>query len=390
VSSALILLGLLGLLVALVGVVKGGVRSVGLADRRSSQLAGLAAFAVVSTGTALAAPTGPAGTDGAEAGRAVPPVASAPAAGAVASGAAAPGAAAPSRAALPSPSAAPAAQSLTEAEPHTALALLGTLPVKGRAPRTGYDRELFGPAWADTDRNGCDTRNDVLQRDLTGETLREGTHGCVVVSGTLAEPYTGRTMAFRKSDAGAVHIDHVVALSDAWQTGAQAWSAGKRLAFANDPLNLLAVDGAANQAKSDSDAASWLPPNKAYRCPMVARQVAVKAKYGLWVKPAERDAIARVLDGCPGLAAPTGGTPTEAPVAPAPRRTAATQPAATQQPATAPPATAPPATATRGGTDPRFGTCKEAKRNGYGPYTRGEDPEYDWYRDGDGDGVVCE
>ena len=190
--------------------------------------------------------------------------------------------------------------SITGAESRTALATLSTLAVKGRAAKTGYHRDLFGPAWADTDRNGCDTRNDILARDLTGETFRAGTRNCVVLSGEFVEPYTGRTVSFSKADAGAVQIDHVVALSDAWQKGAQSWSASKRLAFANDPLELLAVDGPTNAAKSDGDAATWLPPNKAYRCAMVARQVAVKAKYGLWVTSAERDAVSRVLGSCAG------------------------------------------------------------------------------------------
>lgn len=204
---------------------------------------------------------------------------------------------------------------IAEAQPSTALALLATLAVKGRAPKTGYDRDLFGQTWADTDRNGCDTRNDILKRDLTGETFRSGTRDCVVITGQLADPYTGRTLSFTKADASAVQIDHVVALSDAWQKGAQQWDAGKRLGFANDPLNLLAVDGPTNASKSDGDAATWLPPNKAYRCAMVARQTAVKAKYGLWATAAERDAIARVLSSCPIERAPTGGSPTSAPIA---------------------------------------------------------------------------
>ncbi len=190
--------------------------------------------------------------------------------------------------------------------PGSARAMLAGLPTKGRAPKTGYDREKFGPAWADTDRNGCDTRNDVLARDLTGETFRSGTHDCVVLTGRLTDPYTGRSIAFRKAQASAIQIDHVVALSDAWQTGAGPWPEGRRQAFANDPLNLLAVDGPSNQAKGDGDAATWLPPAKGYRCRYVARQVAVKAKYRLWVTPAERDAIARVLAGCPREAAPRG------------------------------------------------------------------------------------
>jgi hypothetical protein len=223
----------------------------------------------------------------------------------------------------PSPTPAPAAPPTTDEliaqagqDDRKALALLGTLAVKGRAPKTGYDRDVFGAAWTDTDRNGCDTRNDMLARDLSGETFKAGTNNCVVISGTLADPYTGTTITFAKAAADAVHIDHVVALSDAWQKGAQQWEPGKRLAFANDPLSLLAVDGPANSSKSDSDAASWLPPNKAYRCAMVARQVAVKAKYGAWVTAAERDAIARVLSTCPNEPAPTGGNPTLAPVAP--------------------------------------------------------------------------
>ena len=201
------------------------------------------------------------------------------------------------------------------AAPRTALAVLGTLAVKGRAPMTGYSRAAFGQAWADTDRNGCDTRDDILRRDLTGKALKAGTYGCVVLSGTLADPYTATTIHFVRGGASEVDIDHVVALGNAWVTGAAGWSSNKRLALANDPLNLLAVDSGANRQKGDGDAATWLPPNKAYRCAYVARQVAVKAKYRLWVTAPERDAVARVLSRCPQQPAPTGGNPTVAPIA---------------------------------------------------------------------------
>ena len=197
---------------------------------------------------------------------------------------------------------------LTPAQARAALATLGGLPVKGRAPRTGYDRDAFGPAWSDDvdvslGRNGCDTRNDVLRRDLVAERLKAGTHGCVVVSGTLADPYTGRSITFVRGRATSskVQIDHVVALGDAWVTGAQQLTATERRTLANDPLNLLAVDGPTNSAKRDADAASWLPPNKAYRCTYVARQVAVKSRYRLWVTTAEKAQIARVLAGCGGV-----------------------------------------------------------------------------------------
>ncbi len=173
--------------------------------------------------------------------------------------------------------------------------------MRGRAPRTGYERDLFGEGWVDTDRNGCDTRNDILARDLTDVTYRPGTHDCVVLRGTLADPYSGRTIDFLRGNdtSDDVQIDHVVALADAWQTGAQGWSAATRVAFANDPLNLLAVSGPLNQQKGDGDAATWLPPNRAFRCSYIARQVAVKTAYGLWVKPPERDAMVRILSTCP-------------------------------------------------------------------------------------------
>ncbi len=183
-------------------------------------------------------------------------------------------------------------------------AVLATLVVKGRAPKTGYAREQFGPAWADVDRNGCDTRDDVLNRDLRDRQWRPGTHRCVVVAGRLTDPYTGQMLVFAKADAPAVQIDHVVSLSDAWQKGAASWDAARRLTFANDPLNLLAVDGPTNARKGDGDTATWLPPLKSYRCRYVARQVAVKAQWRLWVTRAEQDAMARVLARCPDQRVP--------------------------------------------------------------------------------------
>jgi Protein of unknown function (DUF1524) len=185
--------------------------------------------------------------------------------------------------------------------------VLATLPVKGRAPKTGYSREQFGPAWADVDRNGCDTRDDILNRDLVDKQWRPGTHGCVVVAGRLVDPYTGRALVFAKADAEAVQIDHVVSLSDAWQKGAAGWSLARRRAFANDRLDLLAVDGPINSQKGDGDTATWLPPRKSYRCRFVARQVAVKARWHLWVTQAEHDAMARVLSRCSDQSTPGSG-----------------------------------------------------------------------------------
>jgi Protein of unknown function (DUF1524) len=184
----------------------------------------------------------------------------------------------------------------------TAEQTLSKLAVKGRAPKTGYSREQFGQRWADVNRNGCDTRNDILQRDLTNIIFKPGTHNCVVLSGTLKDPYSGKIINFVRGNKTSleVQIDHVVALSDAWQKGAFKLDITKRTAFANDPLNLLAVDGPLNGQKSDSDAASWLPPLKSYRCKYVARQIAVKYKYSIWVTAAEKSAMQGILAKCPG------------------------------------------------------------------------------------------
>lgn len=187
------------------------------------------------------------------------------------------------------------------------LSVIEVQPTKGRAAKTGYTRAQFGQAWADVDRNGCDTRNDILKRDLTGEVFKEKTHDCVVLSGTLVDPYSGETINFVRGNVTSmeVQIDHVVALSNAWQTGAFKLTLEQRTAMANDPLNLLAVKGKLNSQKGDSDAATWLPPLKSYRCDYVSRQVAVKLKYKLWFTAPEKEAIVRILKSCPEKALPT-------------------------------------------------------------------------------------
>lgn len=178
--------------------------------------------------------------------------------------------------------------------------LLESLAVKGRAPKTGYTRAQFGQTWADVNRNGCDTRNDILQRDLTNLSFRAGTRDCVVESGKLIDPYSGITINFIKGVKSSmeVQIDHVVALSNAWQTGAFKLTIEKRTQFANDPDNLLAVQGRLNSQKGDGDAATWLPPLKSYRCTYVTKQIAVKAKYGLWVTAPEKAAMKSILAKC--------------------------------------------------------------------------------------------
>ena len=246
--------------------------------------------------------------------------------------------------------------------------VLASLPVKGRAPMTGYDRARFGQEWADADRNGCDTRNDILARDLTQVDLEPGTQDCVVRSGVLADPYTGRLVGYDHGDGTQVDIDHVVSLGNAWATGAFRWPIKKRAALANDPMNLLAVDASANRSKSDGDAATWLPPDKSYRCRLVARQIAVKAKFGLWVTPAEGDAMRRVLSSCLDQRVPRdSGAPVLVPLN----------------------IVDPWAEAGPGAAEGAFENCDAARAAGAAPVHRGE-PGYGAHLDGDGDGTACE
>ena len=210
---------------------------------------------------------------------------------------------------------------------------------------------------------------------------------CAVVAGTLHDPYTGTTERLSAGNMDTADIDHVVALGDSWQKGAQQWSRAERVRFANDPLNLLVTSESINAGKGDGDTATWLPPNKSFRCTYVARQVSVKTKYDLSVTRAEHEAMTRVLAGCPdqqlinaaeardqrdphATVARPKTTPASSPTTSAPKNSTEKKEAST--------------------TDPRFPTCAAANRAGFGPYQRGVDPEYDWYRDRDGDGLVCE
>ncbi len=189
-------------------------------------------------------------------------------------------------------------------EPNLAINVLAKLEVKGRAPKTGYTREKFYQGWPEI--NGCSLRQRILLREL-GDSAKVD-EKCAVTSGSFVEPYTGAQMSFstKTEISKALQIDHVVALSDAWQKGAQYKSAEIRYSIATDPLNLIAADGPANMQKGDGDAATWLPPNKSFRCQYVARQIAVKAKYQLWVTEAESTAMQHVLSKCPGQTLPDG------------------------------------------------------------------------------------
>lgn len=174
--------------------------------------------------------------------------------------------------------------------------VLESLAVKEKDNSTKYYRKLFYDEWSTTS-TGCNMREAILARDLEDVVLK----GCKVQSGVLQDPYTGTTINFQRGQetSAAVQIDHVVALSNAWATGAFDFDQATRYAISQDPLNLIAVDGPANQEKSDQDAGDWLPSNESFRCEYVARQISVKYKYKLWVTPKEKQAMARVLESCP-------------------------------------------------------------------------------------------
>ncbi len=260
---------------------------------------------------------------------------------------------------------------------------LATLRAAGRAPMTGYDRDRFGYAWLDADRNGCDTRNDILRRDLQSISLKANTSGCVVLSGILADPYTRMRVHFVRGDSYSVDIDHVVALGNAWASGAGRFDMRKRAALANDPMNLLAVDAGANRQKSASNAASWLPPNKAYRCAYVARQIAVKAKYGLAVTPSEKAQMTRQLATCPGRAMTKDVTHAATMV-----DQNITDPGAPHSSAPRPLTSSTKGSGSGGGAV-YFQNCDAARAAGAAPVHRG-DPGYGGHLDRDGDGTGCE
>lgn len=289
---------------------------------------------------------------------------------------------------LVAPTPALAADGAADFEGKPATEVLATLKTKGRAPKTGYARTQFGAAWADVDHNGCDTRNDILKRDLTGTTFKSGTHDCIVTSGTLADPYTGKTISFKRGNktSSAVQIDHVVALSDAWQKGAQKLSASQRKQLANDPYNLLAVDGPANQRKSDGDAATWLPKNKSFRCEYVARQIGVKAKYSLWVTKAERKAMTKILDTCPTQTVPTDGG-VQAAADEAAQQAAEAE--ATQRQAAEEAQRQAEAQTQQQDADVYYPNCSAVRAAGKAPLYQGQ-PGYSTKLDRDRDGVACE
>jgi hypothetical protein len=215
--------------------------------------------------------------------------------------------AAPHSTATAPPASAPDPKSAVAKPPMTlaqATAALNALRVAGRGPMTGYDRDRFGPAWSDDvsvpgGHNGCDTRNDMLHARMVRITVKPGTHNCVVLSGTLLDPYTGHSLSFnRAQNASAVQIDHIVPLAEAWRSGAARWTPDQRRNLANDPAELAPVDGKSNSAKGDSGPDSWRPPNRGSWCWYAQTYISVKSRYHLSVQASEKTALGDMLKYC--------------------------------------------------------------------------------------------
>ena len=202
----------------------------------------------------------------------------------------------PSPTKVPQVSASPSVIDTQEPSVGESQALLAAqaLVERGRSSTTNYSRDAFGSAWKDVDRNGCDTRNDILGRDFTTAIYKGGTNDCKVIGGTWTDPYSNESYTFTEQPSEA-QIDHVVSLSNAWQMGADLWTEKMRTEFANDPLNLIVTVASLNRQKSDSNAASWLPPYKPGRCDFIARQVAVKTKWQLFVTSSEKSVMLDIL-----------------------------------------------------------------------------------------------
>ena len=245
-------------------------------------------------------------------------------------------------------------------ERRPAVQVLAGLPVSTEMD-TGYARELFR-LWVDADRDGCDTRAEVLM----DEAVSGSESGCRVLNGTWVSAYDG----VQSQDPGSFDIDHLVPLKEAWESGAWRWNAQTRRAYANDlgyRHALIAVTASSNRSKADRDPAEWLPEQG--RCAYAKRWIAVKFRWRLAVDITEKSRLTRILSSCPRFMA----------VPDLASRTTVDTPAPEAED-----------DSTNLTSDPRFETCAEANEAGYGPYRRGMDSEYDWYVDRDGDGLACE
>lgn len=259
----------------------------------------------------------------------------------------------------------PSASGLEIKAVSTPAQMLSALKVSAESLGGSYSRDAF-QHWVDADGDGCDTRDEVLQQESKVKV------SCNLLGGSWISAYDG----VKTTNPSSFDIDHFIPLKEAWESGAARWNEGTRRSFANDldyPLSLIAVTASSNRSKSDRDPAGWLPTLKTFSCQYIGTWVAVKYRWSLTIDATERRVVAASLSAC--------GTKAKVPIPKMANIGLSSTPNVSASPAP----TAP------GSIHPRFASCAEAKRNGFsGPYTKGKNPEYEWYQDRDGDGVVCE
>ena len=277
--------------------------------------------------------------------------------------------------------------------------MLAVLPVAVEAKSDTYNRDFF-KHWVSKNNTGCDTRFAVLEEEAVSGFAKSG---CDVTKGEWFSEYEGATV----TKASTLDVDHMVPLAEAWRSGASEWDSATREAYANDlsnPNALIAVTASSNRSKSDDDPNNWMPDTDA--CVYLSKWVGVKYEWKLTLDQAEKDDIVKFLSFCDVNTMTTVyDAPVTVPTAAAPTTPEAGQSAAPAEPTTDAPATnntpvapvapapvdAPVTTSQEGNApDQQFTSCSEATANGFGPYVKGRDVEYDYYRDGDGDGTVCE
>jgi hypothetical protein len=259
---------------------------------------------------------------------------------------------------------------------------LQRLQVQPEANSTSYNRDSFRH-WIDADGDGCDAREEVLLAE--SKTKAKTGQGCALTSGKWISAYDNKPF----TKASQLDIDHMVPLKEAWESGASDWTDAQREEFANDldfGGSLIAVSASSNRSKGDKDPSQWIPSNRSYACTYGVSWAQVKIRWSLSIDSKELSALKGLLAKCPKsklYAVPPIAIPEDVEPNPEP-----SEPSNTPEPNATPTPT--PSPTSTGALDPKFSSCSAAKAAGYGPYVRGVDPEYDWYRDGDNDGTVCE
>ena len=249
----------------------------------------------------------------------------------------------------------------------------------------GYQRNLF-TLWVDANHDGCNTRKEVLLAEAVIKPRETGS--CTLTGGKWRSAYDGQIF----TNARGMDIDHMVPLQEAWASGAYKWTSAKRQAYANDlgyARSLIAVSATSNRSKSASDPWLWMPPLSSDRCQYINDWVAIKYRWNLAVDPTEKRDLITKLRGCGGHTFVLRPTRASVHLGSVGASSGGSSSGSSGGSSSGSSGGSTSGTA-HNGTDPRYSSCVKAKATGLGPYYRGRDTEYNWYRDGDSDGITCE